>query len=40
MKVHQHAVDPPVLATDIGLPRIVALRVTTHVPAPTPPILT
>ncbi len=41
MKVfHQPAVDSPVLAADMVLPRIVALTVTPHVPAPTPPILT
>ena len=41
MKVfHEQVVDPPVLATDRALPRIVALTVTTHVPAPTRPILT
>lgn len=41
MKVsHQQAVDPAVLATDRALPRIVALTVTTHAPAPTRPYLT
>lgn len=37
---HEHVVAAHVPLTDMALPRIVALTVTTHVPAPTRPTLT